>query len=112
MTRVEILGADAKHAVHPREIDGHSAADGIHVPLERAAGAERHDRRPVPRRHADHRAHLVGGEWKHHGVRLPGRVPRFSVAVMLELRRIRAATVAQRFREIAHERLAAIGGEH
>ena len=41
---VEILGADAQHAVHLAQVDADAAADRVHVPFERGAGAERNDR--------------------------------------------------------------------
>ena len=51
-------------------------------------------------------------ERKHHGVGLARRVPRLAVSVMLELRLVGAAAVAEGVREVAHERRAALRGEN
>ena len=41
---VEILRADAQDAVHLAQIEADPAAQRVHVPFERGAGAERDDR--------------------------------------------------------------------
>ena len=108
---VEILGAHAQHAVHARQVDRHAAVDRVDVAFERAAGAERHDWRAVSRGDAYHRAHLVGRQGKYDHVWRSGRVPRFAVPVMFELRRVGGAAVAEQAGEIAHQRRPAIGGQ-
>ena len=42
---VEIFGAEAKHPRHARQVDRDAAVNGVDVAFERAAHAERHDRR-------------------------------------------------------------------
>ena len=49
---VEIFGAETQHPRHARQVDRDAAVDRVDVAFERAAHAERHDRRPVLRRTA------------------------------------------------------------
>ncbi len=79
---VHVVGAEAQHLGHAREVDRHAAVDGVDVALERAADAERDDRRAVRRARPHDRAHLVGGLGEDHGVGIGRGVPRLAVAVV------------------------------
>ena len=65
---VEILGMDGKDLVHPRQIDGNAAERRVELPLERGAGAEGDDRRPVRGADADDLGDLFRGLGEDHRV--------------------------------------------
>ena len=58
-------------------------------------GAERHDRRTNARGGANDRADFIGRERIHDDVGDAGGMPRLAVAVVLELRRVGRAAVAE-----------------
>ena len=66
---VEILGAEPHDPVHARHVDRDASLERGHVPLERGAGAERHDRRTMTRADRDDRCHFFGRLGKDDGVR-------------------------------------------
>ena len=72
--------------------------------LERGSDAERHDGGAVPRGGTHDGHDLIGGQGKHDGVGFARRMPRFAVAVMLDLCRVRRATVAELSMEIGCQR--------
>ena len=81
--RIQIVGADPQHAVHLAQIDRDAAVHRRHVPLERCAGTERHDRCPRIGAQANHPADFVGRSRE--GDRVGGvrRMPGLAVRVML-----------------------------
>ncbi len=80
---VEIVGAEPEDAGHPRQVDRDAAVNRVDVPLERAAHAERHDRRAVLGAERDNRAHFVGVERENDRIGQPGGMPGFTVAMVL-----------------------------
>ena len=73
-------------------------------PSSDGADAERDDRRAVARGNLIDGAHLVGGRSERRRRRVAGRVPRFAVAVVLELRRVGRAAIAEDPAQIGDQR--------
>jgi hypothetical protein len=92
---VHVVGTEAQHLRHARQIDRHAAADGVHVPFERTADAEGDDRRAVPHADLHDGADVFGGLGIHHGIRLSRGVPRLAMAVVVAHGGGRGHTVAQ-----------------
>jgi hypothetical protein len=109
--RIEIVDADAQHAIHARQIDRHAALDGVDVSLERRAGTERHDRRLHARGRANDRADFISGERKDDDVGVDGRVPRLAVTVLFDLRGVGAAAIPEESPELGNQRCASVRGQ-
>jgi hypothetical protein len=103
---VEILDAEAKQPVHPRQVDRHAAAHRVDVALERRADAERHHRRTVPRGNRHDGGDLRRALGEHDHVGQARRMPRFAAAVVLELCGIGRSAIPEQAAQIGHERRA------
>ena len=100
---VEIVGADAQHAIHARQINRDAALDGVDVPFERGPDAERDDRRTMHVRQTNDGADLLGVRRKHDDVRQSWDMPRFAVTVVFDLRCIGRASIAEQRVQVCRE---------
>jgi hypothetical protein len=107
--RVQIIGAHAQHAVHPRQVDRDASDNRIDVPFERRPDAKRHNRRTLSRGHRHDRTDFFGAGRVDDDVRRRRRVPGFAVTVMLDLGRVRRAAIAEQTDEVADERVTGTG---
>src|SRR5712691_7026666 len=89
--RIEILGIDHEDTRHLRKVDRDAAAERVDVSFERRSDAERDHWRPMARGRLQDRADFLCTHWKYDDIGLGGGVPRFAVAVMLELRGVGGA---------------------
>jgi len=100
---VEIVGADAQHTIHARQINRNAAVDGVDVPLEGGPDAEGYDRRTMHVRQTNDCADLLGVRRKHDDVRQSWDMPRFTVTVVFDLRWIGRASIAEQRVQVCRE---------
>ena len=74
------------------------------MPLEGRANAECHDGGAMPGRHAHDVSDFVRSHGKRDDIGLASRVPRFAVAVMLDLGGIGGAAVAEQRPQVGDKR--------
>ena len=71
---IQVVGADAQDAIHPRHVDRDAAVDRIDVAFERGAGAEGHNRTAVRRAGAHDGLDRLGALGEHDRMRQRRRV--------------------------------------
>src|SRR5262245_66040499 len=108
---VEVVHAEANHAVHARQVDRHSTSERVHMTFERGPSAERHDRRAVTGRRLHYDAHFLGGEREDDDVRFARFVPGLAVTVLLELCGRGGAAVTDARAKIGNKSRARVSGE-
>ncbi len=109
---VEIVHAESQHAVHARQVDGHTPLHRVDVPFERRPGAERHDRRTMTGGGLHHRTHLLRRQRKDDDVRVARLMPRLAVTVLLDLRGCGGTTIADARAKIGDESGARVSGQY
>jgi hypothetical protein len=108
---IEVVDAEAYHAIHARQVDRDATLERVHVTFERRAGAERHDRRTVTSGRLHHRAHFLSGQREDDDVRLARLVPGLAVTVLLELCGRGGAAVTDARAKIGNESRARVSGK-
>ncbi len=103
---VQILRVHRENPGHPREVNRHAAAERVDMPFERRSDAERDDRRAMPRRDPHDGADVIRIRGKDHDIRLGVGVPGLAVAVVVELRGIGRASIADDRAQIRDEAVA------
>src|SRR4051812_37624769 len=93
--RVQILGVDGDDAVHAAQVDAEAAVQGGHVPLQRGAGAERHDRDAVGGADPYDARHLLRRERVADGIRWHGCVVGLAPPMLVALRTPKREPIAR-----------------
>ena len=102
---IEIVDADAKHAVHLAHVETDAAADSVDVALKRRARAEGDDGEMVAGADLKDAADFLGGLREADEVGQGGRVAAFAVAVMLAHRQGGSDAVADDFAQLGERGL-------
>jgi citrate lyase alpha subunit len=102
---VQIIVVDLENGVHLREIDAHTAVQGLHVAFERGARAVGDDRNLVARTHADDGGHVLGAASERHRIRGGDLVKGLVLAVLLTHGFRRRQAVAEELSELENQRI-------
>jgi hypothetical protein len=101
---IEVFDTEPEHSVHASEVDRDAPLDGIDVTLERRAGTKGNHRCTHACRCAQDSTDLVCRDWIDDDVRLPRGVPRFTVAMVLELGGVGRTAVAEQRPQLGEQR--------